>query len=94
MDERSIELQRRFKEAFLSKYEKEDKSGQGVVLISASTLVKMLEEFDSNLVIELSEVINLMARHKFDFTRKDREFWFLAKERNTSLKNDTASDFY
>jgi len=94
MDKRRKELDRRFAEAFLSNYQREDNPNKEAVIIPISRIVKMMEECEPTMKIESFEVINLMAIHKFDFTRKDGEFWFFVNEIRRAQVNDPSSDRY
>jgi len=93
MDNRRKELDRRYALVFLSKYQQENNPNKEVVIIPISRVVKMVEELEPPITIESYEVVNLMAVHKFEFTRKDGEFWFFVKEKKKGQPNDRSSDF-
>lgn len=94
MDNRRKELDRRYAEVFLSNYQREDNPNKRAIIIPISRVVKMMEECEPPMTIESYEVLNLMAVHKFEFTRKDGEFWFFVKEKKKGQVNDPSSNFY
>lgn len=91
---RRKEFDLRYVEVFLSNYQREDNPNKRAIIIPISRVVKMMEECEPSMTIESYEVPNLMAIHKFEFTRRDREFWFLVKEKKKGQVNDPSLDFY
>ncbi len=81
MDNRKIELERRFAKVILTTYQPEDNPNKEASLISTSRIIELMEEFEPPMTIEPFEVLVLMKSNKFDLTRKNSEFWYLVKEK-------------
>jgi len=80
MDNRSIELNRRYAEAFLSTYQPEENPTNETAIIPLSLVIKMMDRCEPPMVIDPFEALGLMVRHKFGSVRKNGEFLFFVKD--------------
>ncbi|HUX53949.1 MAG TPA: hypothetical protein VMV56_06025 [Williamwhitmania sp.] len=94
MDNRKIELERRFAEVILSTYQPENNPSKEALVIPTSRVLELMEELEPPMTIEPFEVLVLMEAHKFDFTRKNGEFWYLVKEKRGDKLTSPSDDFY